>query len=149
MIVRWLHLVTGILLVGNALFWVVMTIGVSRSADAAESASLSKAITSGRWPHVLVPKPLRVPLPALAWVFLVVLAMSGLLLLDRHGGSLGSILIGSDAGDRFARLMRAKLAVVGLLIVGLVLNLRPRRWLALINGALLLGVVAISALLNR
>ena len=38
--------------------------------------------TPGRWPHLIVPRPLRLPFPALAWIFLVVLGSSGIFLLQ-------------------------------------------------------------------
>jgi hypothetical protein len=148
---HWLHLVSAILLVGNALFWVVMTIGVRRSADPTEAARLLGVINAGRWPHVAVPRALRLPFPALAWAFLVVLGLTGLLLLQADQGALfGSSTSEIAAHPRFDGLMRTKLALFGLLVLGQVqVTLEPRRWLAFVNGGLVLAIVAVSALLER
>ena len=148
-IAHWLHLVAAILLVGNALFWVVMAIGAARSTSPAESAHLLGLINSGRWPHVIVPRPLRLPFSALAWIFLLVLGVSGVFLLQRHG-SLGAVASESGTGVRFAELMRVKLALLGLLLLGLVQStVGPRRWLTFVNGGLTLTVIAVSVLLER
>jgi hypothetical protein len=146
----WLHLVTAILLVGNALFWVVMTTGVCRSGDPAESARLLGVVNSARWPHVIVPRALRLPFPALAWTFLIVLGVTGVLLLRSDGGTLGAAVREGAAEDRFGGLMRVKLALLGLLVLGQVqVTLQPRRWLAFVNGGVVLAIVAASVLLKR
>ena len=148
-IAHWIHLVAGILLMGNALFWVVMAIGAARSAPPAESAHLLGLINSGRWPHVIVPRPLRIPFPALAWIFLVVLGVSGAFLLQSHGTS-GAVGPESGIEDRFAEFMRVKLALLGLLLLGVVqATVEPRRWLAFVNGGLALTIIAVSVLLER
>jgi hypothetical protein len=145
----WLHLLTAILLVGNALFWVVMTIGVSRSGDPAESSRLLAVVNSARWPHVVLPRALRLPFPALAWTFLIVIGVTGVLLLQSHSGTLGAVVREAPA-DRFGGLMRAKLALVGLLVLGQVqVTIQPRRWLALVNGGLVLAIITASVLLKR
>ncbi len=150
LIEAWLHLVAGILLVGNALFWVVMAIGVGRASNPAESTRLLGVINAGRWPHVAVPRALRLPFPAVAWTFLLVLAITGVLLMERHGAMLGAVLTGSTPADRFAGLLGAKLALFGLLIAGQVgATVSPRRWLAFLNGGLTLAIVVLSALLRR
>ena len=147
---HWLHLVAAVLLMGNALFWVVMTIGAARSSSQPEDAArLLGLINSGRWPHVIVPRPLRLPFPALAWIFLVVLAVSGIFLVQSRE-TVGAVLREPILQDRFAELMRVKLALVGLLLVGQVqLTVEPRRWLAFVNGALALAIVSVSVLLER
>jgi hypothetical protein len=147
---HWLHLVAGILLMGNALFWVVMATGAARSSSQPEDAAgLLGQINSGRWPHVIVPRPLRLPFPALAWVFLVVLGSSGIFLLQSRATP-GAVSPESVLQDRFAELLRVKLALLGLLLLGQVqLTVEPRRWLAFVNGALALAIVGVSVLLER
>jgi hypothetical protein len=147
---HWLHLVAGVLLVGNALFWVVMTTGAARSSSRSEDAArLLGQINSGRWPHVIVPRSLRLPFPALAWIFLVVLGLSGVFLLqDRETPA----TVSSEAvlQGRFGELLRVKLGLLGVLLLGQVqLTVEPRRWLAFVNGALALAIVGVSVLLER
>lgn len=148
-IAHWLHLVAAILLMGNTLFWVVMAIGAARSTPSTESAHLLGLINSGRWPHVIVPRPLRLPFSALAWIFVVVLGASGVFLLQSHG-ALGPVAPESGMEDRFADFMRVKLALLGLLLLGLAqATVEPRRWLAFVNGGLALTIIAVSVLLER
>jgi hypothetical protein len=150
LIAHWLHLLAGILLMGNALFWVVMATGVARSPSRPEDAAgLLGLINSGRWPHVIVPRPLRLPFPVLAWIFLVVLGLSGIFLLQGRDTAV-ALSPESILQERFAELFRVKLALLGLLLLGQVqLTLEPRRWLAHLNGALALGILGVSALLER
>jgi hypothetical protein len=147
---HWLHLVAGVLLMGNALFWVVMATGAARSSShPGDAARLLGQINSGRWPHVVVPRPLRLPFPALAWIFLLVLGSSGIfLLLGRE--SPGLVSSESILQDRFAELLRVKLVLLGLLLLAQVqLTVEPRRWLAFVNGGLVLAIVSVSVLLER
>jgi hypothetical protein len=150
LIAHWLHLVAGILLMGNALFWIVMATGAARSSGEPEDvARLLGQINAGRWPHVIIPRRLRLPFPVLAWIFLAVLGASGIFLLQNRETA-EAVLSESMLQERFAQLFRVKLALLGLLLLGQVqLTVEPRRWLAFANGTLALSIVGLSALLER
>ena len=73
------HIFFSILLVGMALFWIIMHTALGRRFDAAESTRLLNVAQSARWPHVAVPYALRLPLPWLTWAVILALCASGLL----------------------------------------------------------------------
>jgi hypothetical protein len=79
----WLHIVFGIVLVGQALFWFVMLVALRRRFDATATRQWLTIAKGARWPHVLVPYALRLPLPVVAWSTLVVLVLTGIHLISQ------------------------------------------------------------------
>lgn len=147
MTVSWLeafvHLVAGVLFVGQALFWVIMATALSREEGATEATRLLGRINRSPWPPTGTPGPLRLPFFALAWLFLLGLAVTGVLMLIE--GPPWELL-----GPRYRSVLTLKLALVGLLLVGhAIATLRPRRWLAFVNGGMAILVVCVSALLRH
>ena len=65
------HLLLGILLVGLALFWFIMTTVLQRRFGVPESGRLLQVVNEARWPHVVVPFRWRLPLPWIAWLTLL------------------------------------------------------------------------------
>ncbi|HUP00994.1 MAG TPA: hypothetical protein VM737_05670 [Gemmatimonadota bacterium] len=140
------HLVSGVLLIGYALFWVVMAIGVGREGD----SRLLAVINGSRWPPAGLPRGLRLPLPWLGWAFLLALAVTGLLLLHIRGLTPDALFSAEALAGRFGRLMAVKLMLFGLLVLGhAAATFRPRRWLAFTNGGLALVIVLVSVLIRR
>lgn len=145
-----LHLVTGVLLAGYALFWVVMARGLRRERVAAESMRLMDVINRGRWPPGGLPKSLRLPVPVLAWLLLAALTVTGVLLLSARGTTLDLLMPGDPIAGRFARVLAWKVALFTILVAGhVVATVRPRAWIAYVNGGLTLAVVIVSALLRH
>jgi hypothetical protein len=131
----YIHLVAGVLLTGYALFWAVLAVSLARSSDMAEVDPLLMMAAGARWPHVGVPVALRLPLPMLGWAFLVVTAVPGVLLLT--GASFSGMLLGK------------LLLFVILLVSQLMLTLRPTAARAYANLAVVVLIVAASALLRH
>ena len=138
------HIVATVLLVGYALFWVVMTTTI-REEEGPESMGLLGLIQRGRWPPGGVPKPLRLTLPALGWAFLLALFLTGALLVVSGGRTWDAWLAGRSGGWPVAKLTLFVLLVVGQAIA----TMRPRRWLAYVNGGLAMMIVLVSALLRH
>src|SRR5262245_2967403 len=75
-----LHIVLGIVLAGQARFWMVMWMALRRHHGAPDVQRWLAVTRGARWPHVMVPRALRLPLPWIAWSTLALLAASGLLI---------------------------------------------------------------------
>jgi hypothetical protein len=135
LLAAWLHLVFTMFLVGYALYWAIMVVSLGRDLAPPETERLLAIANRSRWPHVLVPWRLRLPLPFVGWGFLAVLVISGLVLMA--GYPLGPILI----------LKVALVVVFALIQIGL--TRRPARALIVINFVLALGIVVLSGLLGR
>jgi hypothetical protein len=133
---HYVHLVVSVLLTGYALFWVIMAIGLGREESPAEGSRLLRVINAGRWPPG-IPWSLRLPFPGVAWLFLLVLAATGLALMPGVPGAIGPVL-------------GVKLGLVVLLVAGHgVATWRPTRGLAFVNGAVALAILLLSILLRR
>jgi hypothetical protein len=134
----WLHLVGGIVVTGLALFWAILGRSVGRVHDPVETNRLLQVAAGARWPHVVVPWKLRLPLPLLAAAALVVVALLGFLLPASYGAA-----------------MLAKLAAsLGLLLCFVALGRRPTPMLGYATlgyAALALALIAtaLSALIGR
>jgi len=131
------HILFSILLVGLALFWVVMDVALRRKFAPAEALSFLGFAQAARWPHVVVPWKLRLPMPWLTWAVVAVTWASGLV-----ASSLGSHALSRDWW--FKWLLVAILTVTQLLMTRRVVP-------ALFRPQLLLLVVTIgvSAWLTR
>ena len=135
LLVAYLHLVFAVFLIGYALYWAIMVVSLRRDFAPPETARLLEIANRSRWPHVLVPWRLRLPLPLMGWAFLAVLAITGLLLMAGYG--LGALLA-------------LKLAlVVAFVLIQVGLTRRPAPLLIMVNFALALGIVVVSGLLIR
>lgn len=135
LVAAYLHLVVAVFLVGYVLYWTVMVVALRRRCDHPETQRLLRIANCARWPHVVVPWRLRLPLPFAAWGLLVILLATGMALLSGHGRS---------------PILLLKLAlVVAFAIVQLVLTRRPVPALIFINFALALVIVVLSGLLTR
>ena len=138
------HVVATVLLAGYMLYWVVMTAAI-RSQRAGDSDRLLDLVRGGRWPPVGVPRSMRLPLPALGWLFLLALLLTGVLMLVSAGRTWDAWLAGPSG-----RWLMLKLVLFALLIGGhLAVMLRPGWWLACLNGALTMLIVIVSALLRH
>jgi hypothetical protein len=131
----YVHLVLTMFLVGYVLYWAVMIAALRGDFAPAETARLLEIANRSRWPHVVVPWRLRLPLPFMAWGFLGVLALTGLALIASRG---------------FSAILALKLALVAAFaLVQVGLTRRPARALILANFVLALVIVVLSGLLVR
>jgi hypothetical protein len=131
----YLHLVLSVFLVGYVLYWAIMVVALRRSGDGAETQRLLTVASHARWPHVVVPWKLRLPLPYVGWAFLVILVATGGLLTAAQGWS---------------PILLLKLALFAALVaIQVVLTRRPVPALILANFGLALIIVVLSALLVR
>jgi hypothetical protein len=131
----YLHLVFTVFLVGYTLYWAVMVISLRRDLPMPETARLLEVANRGRWPHVVVPWRLRLPLPFMAWGFLAVLAVTGLALMAGHG---------------FSAILALKATLVAVFVLVQVgLTRRPVPALIFVNFVLALLILVLSGLLAR
>jgi hypothetical protein len=133
----WLHILFGIVLSGQALFWTIMHVALHAKFDATEARQWLMQAKGARWPHVVVPYALRLPLPLVAWATFAVLVVSGVLLVSmtrEPAGLFWSIKLG---------------LVAGLVLVQIVLTWRPVAWAVFANMLLTLATMIVSAWLVR
>lgn len=131
------HIFFSILLVGLALFWVIMDVALKRRFAPAEAAGFLGAAQASRWPHVVVPWSLRLPLPWLTWAVVAVTWASGI-----FASSLGSHALSGDWWLKW--LLVAVLTVTQLLMTRRVVPALFRPQLLL-----LLVTIGVSAWLTR
>jgi len=79
------HLVLAILAMGMALFWLIMLVALRQKFPQDEADRWLEAANRARWPHVVVPWRLRLPLPWVSWAILAALAATGILIARVHG----------------------------------------------------------------
>jgi hypothetical protein len=133
--IAYIHVVAGVLLAGYALFWAMLALSLARDSDAPRMEGLLRLALAARWPHVVVPLALRLPLPLVGWTFLVATALTGVLLL---------------AGVSFSGMLLGKLLLFAILLGSqLLLTLRPTSTRAYVNLAVVVLIVAASALLRH
>ncbi len=85
------QIVFSILQVGLALVWVERDVSLRRRFAPAEAVGLLGTAQASRWPHVVVPWSLRLPLPWLTWAVVAVTWASGIC-----ASSLGSHALSRD-----------------------------------------------------
>ncbi len=145
-LIRYAHLVGAVLLMGYALFWVLILRATRAEYESAEAGRLESALGLFRWPPLSL--PLSATLAGLGWLFLAFLVATGgvmVLFFPSHPLSLSAAL-----ADPQGRLMLFKLSmVIVLAVVHAAFMARPRRRMAGVCGALTVLVVAISSLLGR
>jgi len=133
-----LHMLTGIALVGLGLFWFIMLAALRRHNSAEEADRLLGVAAGARWPHVVVPYKLRLPLPWLNWAVIAFVVATGAVALTLRGGAPVNTA------------WTAKLVLAGLLLVGLgLLVRRPSAMVIRLNLAVLLAVIVLSAISLR
>ena len=134
-VAAYVHLVLTVFLVGYVLYWAVMVTALRRSCEPGETLRLLAVASHARWPHVVLPWAMRVPLPFMGWAFLLLLLASGFALASDHGWS---------------PLLMVKLVLVAAFaIIQLVLTRRPLPALIFANFALPLVIVVLSGWLAR
>jgi hypothetical protein len=131
----YLHLVFTMFLIGYVLYWAIMVVSLRRDLTPSETARLLEIANRSRWPHVVVPWRLRLPLPFMGWGFLALLAITGLALM---------------AGSGLDALLALKIALVVIFaLIQVVLTRRPAPALIMANFALALVILVLSGLLSR
>ncbi len=118
------HIIFSILLVGQALFWMIMASVLSRRHGALEADRLLQAANRARWPHVGVPPSLRIPLPWIAWLTLAAIAVTGavgLMLRGWTGGWLWWTKLGLFAAIAIIQLPLSRHPVPALIRINFVL----------------------------
>lgn len=132
----WLHLVLGIVLTGQALFWMVMLAGLRQRFGAAGAMPWLMEAKAARWPHVAVPQRLRLPLPLVAWATLAVLVATGALLftLREPGGVFWTVKL---------------VLLAGLVLAQAVLTVRPLPFVIIANFLLTLSLMVVSGWMVR
>jgi hypothetical protein len=132
----WLHIVLGITLTGQALFWMVMLAGLRQRFGAAGALPLLMDAKAARWPHVAVPQALRLPLPWVAWATLAVIIASGWFIgLTREPGGMW---------------WTVKLVLLaGIALMQLVLTWRPVAFAIIGNFLLTLAIMVVSGWMVR
>ncbi len=81
------HLFFSILLIGLALFWVIMRIALSHRFAAGEATRMLAVAQASRWPHIAVPYKWRLPLPWITWAVIAGVWVSGILIANATGRS--------------------------------------------------------------
>ena len=132
----WLHLVLGIVLAGQALFWMVMLAGLRQRFGAAGALPWLMEAKAARWPHVAVPQRLRLPLPLVAWATLAVLVATGALLvmLREPGGPFWTVKL---------------VLLAGVVLAQAVLTVRPLPVAIIANFLLTLSLMVVSGWMVR
>ncbi len=126
------HLVGAVLLVGYALFWVIMAAGFRGEPDRAQGQRLRAVAARSRWPYL--PRPLQPSLTGVGWLLQAAMAGTGLLLLAARG---------------ISGVMMVKLVLVALVMgaqAALVEQPSPAR--LYVHGAAIVAVVVASAFLR-
>lgn len=84
-LIVYLHIVLAIVLMGMGLFWLVMLAALRQRFQPAEVGEWLQEARGARWPHVVVPRSLRLPLPWVSWLLVVALLLSGVLVAMMRG----------------------------------------------------------------
>lgn len=136
-IVVGLHIVLAIVIVGLALFWAIMLVALRQKFDASQTAHHLQQANAARWPHVVVPYALRLPLPYVMWAMLVLVSITGYWLLQAQ-----------PRGE--SPWLTIKLALLGALVVlQIIVTRRPAPMAIRVVIALSLLLVVVSALMVR
>jgi hypothetical protein len=132
----WLHIVLGITLTGQALFWMVMLAGLRQRFGAAGALPWLMDAKAARWPHVAVPQALRMPLPWVAWATLAVIVASGWFIGLTHppGGMWWTVKL---------------VLLAGIVLMQLVLTWRPVAFAIVGNFLLTLAIMVVSGWMVR
>jgi hypothetical protein len=113
--------------------------------SAPESRHYLQLLHNATWPPKGFPAPYRFSFPALGWVALAVLVLTGAIMLQQQGLTLEQLAAGTVNPFLLAKLG----LVVALCLCQLLLSIQPRVPLIPVNLGLALGVVVLSVLLIR
>ena len=145
----YLHLVFGIVLIGYALFWLVMAYALrSRAADL-DTGEMLAVIGRAGWPPFVAPPALRIPILGIGWLLVLAMLASGFALLGVHRITLGQLLGGGFGQGGVAGIALIKLTLLGLYAaVHAWFSLRPSPRLALVALLLVTAALCASAFLR-
>ena len=119
-VLPWLALVASVVATGLALFWAIMAKALSEAHPAEEARRLLGIAAGARWPHVVVPWKLRLPLPIVgAAVTLLYLALLWLQELPVEGAILVTTLCGALLAGLFLVIGQRPRPLMGYLALGL------------------------------
>ena len=79
------HLFLSVLLAGQTLYWLTMLAALRQKFPQHETARLLETVKAARWPHVLVPWRLRLPLPGVMALTLLAQLLTGAALMHLRG----------------------------------------------------------------
>ncbi len=112
----YLHLVFAVLLMGMALFWLIMLVALKQKFGASAAGDWLVEANRARWPHVVVPRRFRLPLPWISWGLIVVLVLTGTAAMHLRGAPSGVV-------------WTIKLALVaGIVVLQVLMSRRPVAW---------------------
>ena len=131
------HIFLSIVLVGFALFWVIMYTALGRRFAPNETERLLGIVKQARWPHVVVPWQLRMRLPWLVWLTLVALWGTGVANVKLHA---------SPEGPLWWTKMVLFLVIIGCQVLW---SRRSSASLGWLNFALVLVMVVVSGWVIR
>lgn len=136
-IAAYAHLVLAILVMGMALFWLIMLVALRQKFPQGEADRWLETANRARWPHVVVPWRLRLPLPWVSWAILAALAVSGFLIAGVHGVPSGTAWVFKQA------------LVLGVIVVQILMSRRPRAALIHAGFWITLATIVVSGLSLR
>jgi hypothetical protein len=136
-ITAFMHIFFSILLMGLALYWMIMVTALKKRYGADETARLLQVANHARWPHVIVPPARRIPLPWITWLTIAALIATGI----------ASVLLGGAPGGAL-RWIKLTL-VVAIICIQVLLTKQPRSRPVRINFALVIAVILVSGLALR
>ena len=131
------HIFLSIILVGFALFWVIMYTALGRRFASQETERLMGIVKQARWPHVAVPWQWRLRLPWLASLTLIALWGTGVANAKLHG---------TPEGPLWWTKMALFLLIIGCQVLWSRRSSAPLGWL---NFALVLVMVVVSGWVIR
>lgn len=149
LVLNWVHLVAAVILGGYVLFWLVMAVAVRDESAALPAADETLSLIGrSRWPPVVVPKAVRLPLFGLGWALVVFMAASGAVLLRARG--IGSAQLASAAfwHERMGLAIGTKaILLVALAVTHARFARHPSPRAAVLGAILVVVIVCASALL--
>ena len=144
----YVHLVLAVVLIGYALFWLVMAFAMRREGVDMDSGEMLSLVGRSRWPPFVVPYALRIPMLALGWILVLLMVASGVLLVRARGGDWAQLASGGFWGDRFGIIVATKAVLVLLFAVAHArLSVRPTARAALLGAILAWATICASAFL--
>lgn len=103
-LVVYAHLVLAVVLMGMGLFWLIMLLSLREKFGNEGAGQWLEHARGARWPHVVVPRSMRLPLPWISWLLLLGLVATG-------------VVLGALQGMPSGPLWHAKAALVLALVV--------------------------------
>ena len=132
------HLFCSILLAGQALFWFIMLVALRQRFEQPQALTMLQTVNHARWPHVVVPYALRLPLPWITWATVGALAATGAAIVHLRGGA------------PEAALWWPKMALAAALaVIQIIVTRQPQPALIRINFVLVLATIVVSGWMIR